>query len=385
MKKILKSVLITLLSLMIVIGAVVVWRLGLWLPGRVENPTIPETPGFEMVKDMQLGWNLGNTLEAHVDGIDGLESETSWGNPVTTQEIINTVKAAGFKTLRIPVTWASHMGDAPDYTIDSAWLDRVQEIVDYGYSTGMYVVINLHHDDQYWFIPNKKHEEAAAAQFVALWEQVSERFSDYGERLLFESANEPRVVGSFLEWGGGTISERAVVNRLSAKFVDTVRKSGGNNAQRWLVINTYGASYEPVPMRSLKLPDDDRLIVSVHAYYPRGFAFDNDLEDRVFTEKVRKSVDKMLGQVYRTFIAKGIPVFMGEFGASTKDNANERVKYAAHYITEAKRYGIACAWWDNGYFLEDNEDVPPTFALLDRHKLQWVYPEIAEAMRQAAE
>jgi len=393
MKRSLKTALSILLSLLVIIGGIAVWRLGLWLPGHVQNPVIPDTPGFEMVKNLHLGWNLGNTLEAHsrifTDPNDPAylepDKETAWGNPVTTQEIIDMVKAAGFKTLRVPVTWASHLGESPDYIIDEAWLNRVQEVVDYGYSIGMYVIINLHHDEPYWFVPDKKHEEATTAQFTALWRQVSERFKDYDERLLFEAANEPRVIDTLLEWGGGTMSERAVLNRLNAAFVETVRASGGSNAQRWLLIPTYGASYEPVPMRALKLPDDDRLIVSVHAYYPRGFAFDNDLEDNVFTDKVRKGIDKMMGQVYRTFVAKGIPVFMGEFGASAKDNESERAKYAAHYITEAKRCGIACAWWDNGYFKEPHDEIAPTWILLNRWTLQWQYPEIVEAMVRAAE
>ena len=166
-----------------------------------------------------------------------------------------------------------------------------------------------------------------------------------------------------------------------------MRNSGGNNAERWLLIPTYGASYEPVPMQSLKLPVDDRLIVSIHAYYPRGFAFEHKRDDRVFTEKVSKSVDRMLGQIYRVFISKGIPVYMGEFGASEKDNARERAAYAKHYINEAARYGIYCAWWDNGYFPEYDSNsnlLLVNFALLDRYALQWRYPELVEALRDPA-
>ena len=138
-------------------------------------------------------------------------------------------------------------------------------------------------------------------------------------------------------------------------------------------------------MRALKLPEDDRLIVSIHAYYPRGFAFDNDPEDNIFTDKVRRDVDKMLGQVYRTFIAKGVSVFMGEFGASAKENESERAKYAAHYVSEAARYGISCAWWDTGAFPEDADYAPPpTWVLLDRWTLEWLFPDIVEALRKAA-
>jgi len=377
MKRSLKLILALFLFLMMAVGGIAIWRFGLLLPGRVEHPNIPDTPGFEMVRSMGLGWNLGNTLDAYYENT--LDSETLWANPCTAQEMIDTVQAAGFNTLRIPVTWAAHVGAAPDYIIDPVWLDRVREVVDYGYGIGMYVIINTHHDDNFWFIPDRKHEEATTGQFSALWAQICERFQDYGERLLFESANEPRVVGSLLEWGGGTISQRAVVNRINQAFVETVRASGGNNAKRWLLIPTYGASYDPVPMRALKLPDDDRLIVSIHAYYPRGFAFEKKTEERVFNEKVRKGVEKMLGRIYRTFVAKGIPVYMGEFGAAEKNNEHERAKYAQHYVSEALRYGIYCAWWDNGYFPEyGGDEIDITFALLDRRTLEWRFPDIIE-------
>ena len=394
MKHMIKITLTALLCLAVIAGGIAVWRAGLWMSGRVETPVIPDTPGFEMVRRMHLGWNLGNSLSAHYGSLENepdyggeskLDIEALWSVPYTTQEMIRMVKEAGFNTLRIPITWAPHIGGAPDFAIDPAWMDRVQEIVDYGYGIGMHVIINTQCDDQYWMIPSKRHEAATTEQFVAVWAQICERFQEYSDRLLFESANEPRVVGSLLEWAGGTISQRAVVNRLNAAFVDTVRASGGGNAERWLLIPTYGASYEPVPMRALKLPNDDRLIVSIHAYHPRDFAFAHNREDRIFNDRVRRDVDKMLGRIYRTFVARGIPVYMGEFGACEKDNEQERAAFAAHYITEARRYGIHCAWWDNGYFPEyDGDDFPVTWALLDRFTLEWRFPAIVEALRTAA-
>ncbi|MDR0883670.1 MAG: glycoside hydrolase family 5 protein [Oscillospiraceae bacterium] len=387
MKKIVKRILLVLLVTFVCLGGVAVWRVGLLAPGHVKNPVIPDTPGFALVKELQLGWNLGNTLEAHQrEDTYGLDDETRWGNPKTTQAMIDAVKAAGFATVRVPVTWAYHMGDAPDYTIDAAWLDRVQEVVDYAYERDLFVILNMHHDDAYWFIPDKKHEAATTAQFTRLWEQLADRFADYGEKLLFEAANEPRVVGTLLEWGGGTMCERAVLGRLNAKFVETVRASGGQNATRWLLIPTYGASYEPVPMAALKLPDDPRLIVSIHAYAPLVFAFENKAgakstpDSNEFTDAVRQQVDKTLGRIYRTFVAKGIPVYLGEFGAVSKDNEPARAEYAAHYLREAARYGMTCGWWDNGGSGTSQE----VFALLDRDTLTWKYPALLAALDETA-
>jgi endoglucanase len=347
-----------------------------------------------MVKSMNLGWNLGSTMQSHYNGKENEPEdyggkktemfETSWYNPVTTQEIIDKVKEAGFNTLRVPVTWAPHMGGAPSYLIEKDWLDRVQEIVDYGYGIGMYVILDNHDDDRYWFIPDKKHEKAVTAQFKALWEQLCERFKNYDERLLFESCNEPRVVGSMLEWGGGTASQRAVLNRIHKVFVETVRGSGGNNATRWLLIPTYAASVEAVPMQALRLPDDDRLIVSVHGYEPMDFVSEKHRDNRVYTDKVRKKIDRMMGQIYRVFVAKGLPVYIGEFGVCDKENEAERAKYAKHYTEEAARYGMACAWWDEGYFPEYNEyfdpPMPIHWGLMDRRKLEWRFPAIIEAL-----
>jgi endoglucanase len=400
-KKIGMTVTIVVLCIVFIAGGTAIWRFGLFFPGRVKNPKIPDTEGFRTVKNMNLGWNLGNALDAHHYGTENepdyaggynggskLDYEISWHNPYTTQEIINAVKDAGFTTLRVPVTWGPHTGDAPDYKIDEEWLDRVQDVVDYGYNIGMYVILDIHHDDHYWFIPNTKNESEVTAQLKALWAQISERFKEYGERLLFDAFNEPRVIGSLLEWGGGTISQRSVLNGLHKAFVETVRASGGNNVERWLLISTYGASYEPVPMQALKLPDDKRLIVSVHCYYPRDFVFENNRDAKRFTDKGKKSVDKMMGQIYRVFIAKGIPVYIGEFGACEKGNELERAKFAKYYLTEAARYGIGCAWWDDGYFPEYIDDTPPdasvNWALLDRRTLEWRFPALTDALREGS-
>ena len=144
----------------------------------------------EIVKEIKVGWNLGNTLDSYNTSKTGIATETGWGNPKTTKEMIQSVKNAGFNAVRIPITWGEHMnGD----TIDSEWLERAAEIVDYAYNEGMFVIINMHHDDALWFEPDDSEYSADSAKLKAIWEQIAARFADYGDRLLFEGMNEPRL------------------------------------------------------------------------------------------------------------------------------------------------------------------------------------------------
>ena len=346
-------------------------QLGALMPRLGETePVIPDTPGIRMVEQMGPGWNLGNTLCPFSDGFIGPEAETSWGNPRTTPEMLAMVKAAGFTCVRIPATWSNHLID-DNYTIDPLWIGRVQEIVDYAYNLGLYVILNMHHDDYCGgYIPDKANEAQTTERYIAVWAQIAERFKNYGERLLFEAINEPRVEGSLLEWIGGTHSQRQVVNRLHAAFVKIVRASGGNNAERWLLLPTYGASSLPYVMKALRLPEgDERLIVSVHAYVPHDFAM-NTPEAATYGDKEKKELEKTLGRIYDRFIKKGIPVYLDEFGAVDKGNMEDRARYFTDYTAIAARYGMRCAVWDDG----------GDFRLLDRSNLRWLEPEVVRAI-----
>lgn len=166
-------------------------------------PEAPQTESVEFAKNIGNGWNLGNTLEACEKGSGdkmGLESEIYWGNPYTTKELIEAVRAAGYDSVRLPVTWAQHMND--DYVIDEEWLERVAQVVDWVLECDMYAIINVQHDDAFWLITDKAHEETATLILTKIWSQVSERFKDYGEKLIFETMNEPRVTGCETEWSG---------------------------------------------------------------------------------------------------------------------------------------------------------------------------------------
>lgn len=311
----------------------------------------------EIVSDINIGWNLGNSLECYDYKSWTTNAETAWGNPKTTQAMIDSVKNAGFNAVRIPVTWGDHMdGD----TIDSAWLSRVQEVVDYAYNNDMFVILNMHHDDYTWFTPNESEYAADSAKLCKIWTQISEHFKSYGDRLLFEGMNEPRTVGSSMEWMGGTADERAVINKYEQDFVDTVRASGGNNAYRSLIITSYAASIEASAVNDVIVPDDDNIIVSIHFYAPWNFAFgDTD-------QWSKEELGYGFNRVKKRFIDCGVPVIIGEFGVVANSSDAIRKDYFEYYVSEAKNYGIKCFVWDNNVFTGES-----SFGIFNRDTMKW--------------
>jgi len=360
------------------------------LPRLPVIPAIPDTPGFEIAAKMGLGWNLGNSLDStNTDEsgnmATGLETEIMWGNPYTTREVFVALYEKGFRSVKIPTAWYNHM-DA-DGVIDAQWMARVRQIVDWAYDLGFYVVLDAHsHGDlSNPYIPTRAAEEATAAWLVNAWEQIAGEFKDYGDRLLFQAINKPRVAGSYMEWRGGLLSERHVTNRLNKIFVETVRAAGGYNDRRWLLIPTYIASPNPVAMRSMRMPDDGRVIVALSAIVPWAFTDGTagNQPVKIYDESVKQEITRTMENVYRAFIAKGIPVWIEQFGAADKDNTADRAAYAADYVTLAAKYGMACAWWDNGNTREQ-EYSGNSFALLNRADCSWYFEEIADAMAAAA-
>lgn len=339
--------------------------------------TIADISSMDLVADMKIGWNLGNTLDA-TGGI-ALDSERSWGNPTTTEEMIDAVLDAGFNVIRIPVTWYNHCGDGPDYQIHEIWLNRVQEVVDYAYDKGAYVIINMHHED--WHFPSEDNKEAAAEKLEAIWTQIATRFRDYDEHLIFEGLNEPRKIGTNVEWNGGDMEGREVVNYLEQVFVDAVRATGGNNTLRHLMITGYAASSDKGALESIQLPDDDKLIISVHAYTPYNFALNANGTSVWDEEKDAGDIDYLMNNLNELFISKGIPVIIGEFGAVNKDNEEERIEWVSYYLTKAGEIGVPCIWWDNNAFDGSGEN----FGLFNRRELTFPYPNLLDAMMTAVE
>lgn len=337
----------------------------------------------ELIAEMGAGWNLGNTMDSEEGG------ETGWGNPVTTKEMIDEVHRAGFDTLRIPTTWKNSMGAAPDYTVDSEWLKRLEEIIGYALENDMYVILNTHHDTD-WIKPQYEGLEDVKVQFAALWTQIAEYFKDYGDHLIFEGLNEPRIVGGANEWNGGTEEGRDCLNQLNGVFVETVRKTGGNNETRTLLITTFAAQPAASAINALTVPDDKYVGVSIHAYTPYRFTYDSVGESwntAVFDDSCAAEIDAVFASLNEVFTGKGIPVIITEYGSVSKmidktwyiSNTDEVAKWAKHYVSAAEKYGIPCVWWDNGYHTSGNE----LFGIFNRRELTWYEPEVVTAIMEA--
>ncbi len=351
-------------------------------------PALAEGAEFESaadaVKNMRTGWNLGNTLDSHGAWIKqsaaGAPSnyETAWGNPVTTNELIATVKEAGFGAVRVPVTYAQHL-DA-EGNIDSAWLDRIEEIIGYVLNNDMYCLINVHHDTgaEGWMHATKTGYDETAAKFKKIWEQVSARFIGYGDKLLFEGYNE--ILDENNEWNTPKQEAYDAANSLNQLFVDTVRASGGNNAVRNIIVTTYAGAHNAAVLKGFVLPTDsaeNHIIAEVHSYAPWKFT-STTATWTVMTDKWTNQLASEIAQTYKSiserFSADGVPVIVGEYGSEDKNNTEDRAKWAKCVVAQAAKYGIVCFYWDTG-----------SFGLLDRKNMTWLYPEILSSIMEAAE
>jgi len=387
----------------VLIAAIVSIRVGCdSLSKNTHDIIIPGAPEYllpfndisasEMTANIKIGWNLGNTLDAHGerDGFPWMggglysdtrvfEMETAWSNPVTSEELIIAVKEAGFNTVRIPVTWYKAMDI--NYNVRTDWMTRVVEVVNYAIDNGLYVILNSHHDEEIFKFSNAEVGLSLVA-FKKLWNQIARVFKNYDEKLIFEALNEPRTKNSPQEWVGGTQEEHINLNKYYQAFIDTVRVTGGNNDKRILMINTYAASAEQIAMDGLELPEDtvpNKIIVSIHAYTPYNFTLNRN---NIFNSWSRNNINdtlpitSMFERAYNTFIAKGVPLVMGEFGAMNKNNAADRTEWAEFYVRTAMDRGIPCIWWDNGVVTGSGE----RFGLINRYNQERSFPEIIEGL-----
>ncbi len=323
----------------------------------------------EAVKNMGVGWNLGNTLDANGNGVhQGLDSETYWGQPVTKPELMKMMKEAGFGAIRVPVTWYNHMN--ANGTVDAEWMARVKQVVDYVLDNGMYCILNVHHDTGddsknssiiHWIHASMNTYNNTKTKYENLWKQIAETFKDYDQHLLFEGYNE--MLDDLNSWCFASYNAQGKYNATSAtdsynainnyakSFVTTVRATGGNNQKRNLVINTYAASngsgswnqHLQEPLSELKLPTDPggtgHLAVQVHAY-PNLSTGKADIAD-------------MFKKLKTYFIDKGTPVILGEWATSNVDAAvtdydakrSEYLNFAVYVVKEAMKYNAATFYW----------------------------------------
>lgn len=348
---------------------------------------------------MGMGWNLGNQLEASSNKVP---NETTWGNPTITEDLIKAVKAQGFNTIRIPVSYLSKIGEAPDYTIDSAWLDRVQEVVDYVVGNDMYAVMNIHGDGYYtvdgsWLLCVDDNQDEIKAKYEAVWKQIADRFKDYDEHLIFESMNEE----SDNTYGKPNKDGYANINEYNRIFVDTVRGTGSNNTKRWLLLPGWNTNIEytagnygfVIPEDKLCESDGKRIMISVHYYDPYNFTIDENSSSaktqwgKYATENFdnwgqEDHVDSQMQMLHDTFIAEGYPVIIGEMGVQDKthlsESFNEYRRYWLEYVVKsAKANGCIPVYWDNGWNGKNG------FGLFDRTSCTVTQQSLIDAMIRA--
>lgn len=314
----------------------------------------------QAVKNMGVGWNLGNTLDActHAQtdvnnaaywGGQGIDSETYWGQPVTQQPLFEMMRNAGFGAIRVPVTWFNHM-DAQG-NVKAEWMERVHQVVDYVINSGLYCILNVHHDtgadsndSKSWLKADRDVYNAQKTRYNKLWQQIAEEFKDYDQHLLFESYNE--MLDGKSSWCFATFAypgnynatdaTRAyeAINNYAQDFVNTVRATGSNNASRNLIVNTYAAangsgtwnSHLTDPLTQMNLPSDavqNHLIFEVHAYP----SIANSNGSNRAMKDIQNEVDAMISGLKTHLAAKGAPVIFGEWGTSNVDAGSGKTDY----------------------------------------------------------
>lgn len=349
------------------------------IAGKMRNIT-----SQQLVEDMTFGWNLGNTLDVcqadrdgdgkineHVEAGEKVD-ETLWGNPKATKELFTSLKKNGVNAVRIPVTWRDHMDS--NGNIDREWMDRVQQVVDYAYSQGMYVIINVHHDGGgdpkfgAWIIEESQNDyNTFLKKYKNVWKQIAERFKNYSDYLIFESMNE---VGFDTLYNKNKADAYNLINKINQDFVGIIRATGGNNAKRHLLIAGYYTDIERTCDSLYKMPDDKagRCILSVHYYTPWDFC----TCDRKHTWGTNSEVwqmETLIGKMKKNFVDKGIPVIIGEYAASGSD-LSSCIFFIEKLNKLCSDYGIATFIWDSG-------------SQVNRKTYKWRTPQYLEALKRA--
>ena len=349
------------------------------IAGKMRNIT-----SQQLVEDMTFGWNLGNTLDVcqadrdgdgkineHVEAGEKVD-ETLWGNPKATKELFTSRKKIGVIAVRNPVTRRDHMDS--DGNKDREWMDRVQQVVDYAYSQGMYVIINVHHDGGgdpkfgAWIIEeSQKDYNTFLKKYKNVWKQIAERFKNYSDYLIFESMNE---VGFDTLYNKNKADAYNLINKINQDFVDIIRATGGNNAKRHLLIAGYYTDIERTCDSLYKMPDDKagRCILSVHYYTPWDFCT-CDRKHTWGTNSEVRQMETLIGKMKKNFVDKGIPVIIGEYAASGSD-LSSCIFFIEKLNKLCSDYGIATFIWDSG-------------RQVNRKTYKWRTPQYLEALKRA--
>ncbi len=332
----------------------------------------------QIVDEMGTGWNLGNTMDGHTTFTPG---ETVWQSNVTTKALIKKVHDTGFNTIRIPVTYGNFIDDSNNYAIKDSWISRVQDIVDYAISEDMYVIINVHHDgaeQMGWLNVAKEDIDPVYEKFEHVWRNIAVKFKDYDEHLIFESMNE--ITGG----GESTVDkDLMVIKNLNQIFINVVRSTGSNNAQRWLSVPGRYTNIDNTTNAALgfQLPTDtvkNRLFLSVHEY-DYAFGLVTSMNTTKFSNINANGVINKVKKLYTSFTSKGIPVILGEYGAANKNNTAERAYYYEVMTKACARYGVVAVAWDAGDYDLSKQPSDYNMTLFDRATLKEVYPDLINA------
>jgi endoglucanase len=347
--------------------------------GAGTDRAMRDITSLELSRQMSPGWNLGNSLEA-------LPTETSWGNPPATQALMNAVKAAGFKTVRIPVAWKAHADENDN--IDAAWMARVKQVVDYARNAGLVAIVNVHWDGG-WMQPTYAQQPTANARLTKFWTQIAKAFEDYDDHLLFAGTNEVMVDGDY----SAPTTEYCTVQRgFNQAFVNAVRATGGNNAKRHLVVQAFNTNIDHALSCNATLPSDttaSRLFMEVHYYDPFNFTINENSSiwqwgsiatDPSATETWANEpyVDAQFQKMKSAFVDKGVPVLLGEYAAMLRTEQDPAGTYRTYWdrvITRsAFQHGLVPVYWDNGY--PDNHQM----GLFNRATGAQAFPEVISAI-----
>ena len=346
----------------------------------------PDPDGMSDMTSVQLtaamgtGWNLGNTLEA-------IGGETAWGNPMATKQLMDGVKAAGFTTIRIPVSW-SNFSNAATFTINPTWMNRVQTVVDYAIANNMYVILNEHWDNG-WMQPTAAQQNYVNNRLAIMWKQIATRFRDYDYHLIFAGTNEVMVDG---DYGTPTSEYYTVQNSFNQTFVTTVRTTGGRNAYRYLAVQGFNTNIDHT-VNFAKIPQDttaNRLLMEVHFYDPFNFTLAEantvtqwgaNATDPSRTEAWANEaqVDSQFQKMKTNFIDKGVGVILGEYGAISRTDVPGheafRLRWVEYVSNSARSHKIVAVWWDAGVPQNNH-----SMGLFNRTTGQVVYPDLRNAI-----
>lgn len=337
---------------------------------KKQRPMDNEAVQFCM--SMGIGWNLGNQMDAHYNGCS---YEEGWGNKAASRQTFNALKKAGFRSVRIPVTWMGHIGNAPTYTIEKGWMDRVAELVDMAHEAGLIVIINIHHDGfgaadtpskgYHWLdlpaaVADEERNRIMKQELTMVWLQIGKRFENYGEWLVFETLNEIQDGG----WGGGANrtdggAQYRVLNEWNQVCVNAIRAAGGMNETRYIGVPGYVCNPD-LTVENLVLPEDvvpNRLMVAVHSYDPWDFAGSAAVQEwghtgvDVVQGVGEEAYVNMLNRLFNMYVRRGIPVYFGEFGAvrrTAKEDEPFRLYYFRYICKAMRERRMAALYWDNG-------------------------------------